>query len=68
MNPAQTALIDKYVESLEAALQVTRTHISLADLWKEQCPDGPENADIAEYLKLVRSRTFNLVMLQLKLP
>ncbi|KAE8443397.1 hypothetical protein EG329_001877 [Mollisiaceae sp. DMI_Dod_QoI] len=50
VNPAQTALIDKYVKSLEAALQVSRTHISLADLWKEQCPDGPENATLQNIL------------------
>ncbi len=52
-NAAQSALIDKFVESLESALQVTRTKISLAELWKEQCLDGPKNADIVEYLKLV---------------
>lgn len=52
-NAAQSRLIDKFVEALESALQVCKEEISLAGLWKEDCPDGPEHADIAEYLKLV---------------
>lgn len=52
-NPAQTSLIDKFVEGLESALHVTRTEISLAECWKRDCPDGPEHTDIAEYLRLV---------------
>jgi len=54
-NAAQTRLIDKFVEGLESALQVTRTEISLSELWKGDCPDGPEHADIAEYLRLAGS-------------
>ena len=53
-NTAQTRLIDTFVECLESALQVKRTEISLAELWKGDSPDGPEHTDIAEYLKLVR--------------
>lgn len=52
-NAAQSRLIDKFVEGLESALQVSKEDISLAGLWKEDCPDGPEHTDIAEYLKLV---------------
>lgn len=52
-NAAQFRLIDKFVEALESALQVSKEEISLAGLWKEDCPDGPEHADLAEYLKLV---------------
>jgi hypothetical protein len=52
-NAAQTSVIDKFVSGLESALQVTRTEISLAELWKRDCPDGPQHTDIAEYLKTV---------------
>ncbi|KAJ2980269.1 hypothetical protein NQ176_g2746 [Zarea fungicola] len=50
-NPAQTRLIDKFVTGLESALQISRTNVSLADLWKRDCPDGAEHEDIAEYLE-----------------
>jgi hypothetical protein len=67
-NAVQSALIDKFVEILESALQVsTRTKISLLELWKEQCPDGPKNADIAEYLKLVY-HPINPLELSLNVP
>jgi hypothetical protein len=66
-NAVQSALIDKLVESLESALQVTRTKISLAELWKEQRPDGPNNADIAKYLKLV-CHPINPLELSLNVP
>jgi hypothetical protein len=52
-NAAQSNLIDKFVKGLESALQVKREEISLAELWKRNCPDGPDHADIAEYLMLV---------------
>lgn len=52
-NPAQTRLIDKFVTGLESALQISRTNVSLADLWKRDCPDGAEHEDIAEYLETV---------------
>lgn len=55
-NAAQSRLIDKFVEALESALQVS----SLAGLWKEDCPDGPEHADIAEYLKLGGYSSLNM--------
>ncbi|KAJ9493640.1 hypothetical protein H2202_010884 [Exophiala xenobiotica] len=51
-NAAQSILSDKFVKGLESALQVKREEISLAELWKRDCPDGPDHADIAEYLKL----------------
>lgn len=54
-NAAQSRLIDKFVEALESALQVSKAEISLAGLWKEDFQDGPEHADIAEYLKLICS-------------
>ncbi len=54
-NAAQTSLIDKFVTGLENALHVKRTKISLAEMWKHDSPDGLEHADIAEYLKTVRS-------------
>ncbi|KAF2240746.1 amidase [Trematosphaeria pertusa] len=49
-NAAQTRLIDKLVSGMESALQVKRTHISLAELWKRDCPDGTEHRNIADYL------------------
>jgi hypothetical protein len=52
-NPAQVEVIDNFVKGLETALQISRTHISLAEEWKKDYPDGPEHPDIAEYLKLV---------------
>lgn len=52
-NVAQSSLIDKFVKGLKLALQVSREEISLAELWKRDCPDGPDHADISEYLKLV---------------
>ncbi|KAI1411459.1 amidase [Hypoxylon sp. FL1857] len=51
-NDAQTKLIDKFVKGLESTLGVSRTEVSLADLWKQDLPDGPEHSDIAEYLYL----------------
>ncbi|KAF2753095.1 amidase [Pseudovirgaria hyperparasitica] len=58
VNAAQTDLIDKFTSGLEKALDVQRTKISLAQLWKNTCPDntpGQDNTDIAEYLKLTGS-------------
>lgn len=52
-NAAQSGLIDKFISGLESALQVTRTEISLAELWKGDCPDGAEHTDITEYLEFV---------------
>ncbi|WEW58185.1 amidase [Emydomyces testavorans] len=51
-NAAQSSLIDRFVEGLETALRVRREEISLAELWKQDCPDGQDHSDIAEYLKL----------------
>lgn len=51
LNETQTQVIDKFVTGLESALGVKRTPISLAELWKRDVPDGPENSDIAEYLE-----------------
>ncbi|KAL2070236.1 hypothetical protein VTL71DRAFT_13262 [Oculimacula yallundae] len=50
-NPAQTRLLDIFVSGLESALNVKRKHISLKELWKKDCPDGPQHADVAEYLR-----------------
>ena len=38
-NPAQTDLLDKFTRGLEKALQTQRVRISLAKLWKTDCPD-----------------------------
>ncbi|KAI4697625.1 uncharacterized protein J4E84_000757 [Alternaria hordeiaustralica] len=51
---AQSSLIDNFVTGLEYALGTTRTIISLADQWRLECPDGNDNADLAEYLRLKR--------------
>jgi len=56
VNNAQTQLLVSFVEGLEKALDVERTEISLADKWKADIADGPENDDLAEYLKLVGRR------------
>ncbi|KAF2120079.1 amidase [Lophiotrema nucula] len=49
-NPPQTHLIEKFISGLESALDTTRTKVSLADLWKTDCPDGKEHDDVAKYL------------------
>ncbi|KAF4985542.1 hypothetical protein F66182_16918, partial [Fusarium sp. NRRL 66182] len=45
-------VIDNFVKGLESALQVSRIKISLAEEWRKDCPDGYQNPDIVEYLKL----------------
>ncbi|KAK5490129.1 hypothetical protein LTR55_004650 [Exophiala xenobiotica] len=64
-NAAQSILSDKFVKGLESALQVKREEISLAELWKRDCPDGPDHADIAEYLKLVSFYCFIILVIHL---
>lgn len=64
-NAAQTRLIDKLVSGMESALQVKRTHISLAELWKRDCPDGTEHRNIADYLDTVCLRSKGHVKLLL---
>ncbi|KAL2376070.1 hypothetical protein RJZ90_007758 [Blastomyces dermatitidis] len=51
-NAEQSLLIDRFIQGLESALGVKREEISLAEEWKRDCPDGKDNDDIAEYLKL----------------
>lgn len=58
-NNAQTKLIDEFVSALESALGVQKTPISIADLWRQDCPDGEEHADIAKYLDTVSLALFN---------
>lgn len=53
-NAAQISLIGRFVKGLELSLGVSRTEISLAELWKQDLPDDPEDSDIVEYLHLVR--------------
>lgn len=53
-NTAQSAVINKFVSSLEDSAHVKRTLVSIAKLWEEHQPDGPENADISKYLETVR--------------
>lgn len=55
VNQLQSKLIEIFVKGLEEAFEVKREVISLAEEWEKDCPDGPENPDIAEYLRLVRS-------------
>ncbi|RHZ68074.1 hypothetical protein CDV55_107783 [Aspergillus turcosus] len=50
-NLDQTRVIDNFVSGLESALGVKRTNISLADIWRGDCPDGKEHDDIAKYLE-----------------
>ncbi len=52
-NPAQSEVIENFISGLECALQVSRTTVSLAQLWKKDCPDGTEHDDIAAYLETV---------------
>jgi hypothetical protein len=40
-------LINKFVAGLETAFGVKKTNVSLAELWKKDCPDGVEHSDIA---------------------
>ncbi|KAJ5471030.1 amidase [Penicillium desertorum] len=51
-NEAQSRLIDTFVGGLETEFGVKRQEVSLAELWKHDCPDGPDHEDIAEYLEL----------------
>jgi hypothetical protein len=60
-NPSQSEVIDKFVRGLETALEVSRDHISLAEEWKKDCPDGPQHPDIVEYLELVMPKPFVMV-------
>lgn len=59
-NAEQTGLIEKFVRGLEGSLGVSRTEISLAELWKQNLPGGSEHSDIVEYLHLVRRNAFIL--------
>lgn len=49
----QSQVIEKFVAGLESALHVKRTPISITELWKEDTPDGPEHANVVEYLETV---------------
>ncbi|KAI1130119.1 amidase [Nemania abortiva] len=50
-NKDQLTAINSFVIALESLLQVKRTPVSIAELWKEHQPDGPKNANISEYLR-----------------
>lgn len=50
-NKAQMELIDDFVADLETTHGVSRTKVSLKDLWKEKTPSGADSTDIAQYLK-----------------
>ena len=52
-NSKQSALIEKLVVGLESALHTKRIKISLASLWKEDCPDGKEHDNVVDYLETV---------------
>ncbi|KAF2438444.1 amidase [Karstenula rhodostoma CBS 690.94] len=49
-NPGQSELLEKLVCGLESAVDTRRTEISLARLWKTDCPDGKEHENIEKYL------------------
>ncbi|OAA70229.1 amidase [Cordyceps fumosorosea ARSEF 2679] len=51
LNPEQTQRIERFVSGLESTLQISRRNISLADMWKQDCPDGNKHDDIAKYLE-----------------
>lgn len=53
-NEAQTSAIHRFINGLEKSLAAKRTKISLAGQWAKDLPDGDDNADLAEYLRLVR--------------
>lgn len=58
-NAAQSHLINRVVDGLESYyFDVSRTKISLAEMWEQDCPDGPEHVDFKEYLELVRYHYF----------
>jgi hypothetical protein len=59
-NEAQTKLIERFVKGLETSLGISRMNISLAELWKQDLPDGPEHCDISKYLYLVCGFTSSL--------
>ncbi|KAI0485871.1 amidase [Xylaria cf. heliscus] len=50
-NEAQSSVIDKFVTALEHYLQVERQSVPIAKLWEEHQPDGPQNANISQYLE-----------------
>ncbi|KAJ5697591.1 amidase, partial [Penicillium malachiteum] len=52
-NPAQTQVIAKFVSGLESALCSNRVSISLAELWRKDCPHGEQQKDIEKYLEFV---------------
>ncbi|OQE19215.1 hypothetical protein PENFLA_c019G02415 [Penicillium flavigenum] len=51
-NEAQSHLIDTFVDGLETAYGVKRQEVSLAELRKHDCPNGPDHDHIAEDLEL----------------
>lgn len=50
-NTQQTQQIERFISGLESALHISRKNISLAELWKRDCPDGEIHGDIAKYLE-----------------
>ncbi|KAI1819342.1 amidase [Xylaria intraflava] len=50
-HAGQTAVIEEFVTALETSLDVKRSSVSIAELWKEHLPDGPEHDDISKYLE-----------------
>ncbi|CAH0053574.1 unnamed protein product [Clonostachys solani] len=50
-NDEQTHATDQFIQGLELSFKTRRSMISIANLWKEDMPDGIENRDIAAYLK-----------------
>lgn len=50
-NATQTTQIDHFDSVFELAVQVEKKIISMAELWKQDLPDGENDADIAQYLE-----------------
>ncbi|KAJ8125793.1 hypothetical protein O1611_g7845 [Lasiodiplodia mahajangana] len=57
-NDDQSLVIDEFITALETSLQVKRTPVSIAKLWGEDLPDGPQHADVSKYLETAGCHPF----------
>jgi hypothetical protein len=46
-------LIDSFVEDLEGFLGVKKISISLAEMWRNNCPDSAKGIELSEYVETV---------------
>ncbi|OCK76177.1 amidase [Lepidopterella palustris CBS 459.81] len=56
-NKSQMRVVNSFVEDLVSVLGIKRTEYSLAEEWKKNRPEGVEEDDLAEYLRLVCRRS-----------